>query len=44
MGFHDKVSNYNELPCGSETKTFTGDGRTVKFDLGRCLLTIILLP
>ena len=33
---HDRFSNYNELPCGSETKTFTGDGRTVKFDLGRC--------
>ena len=33
---HDRFSNYNELPCGSETKIFTGDGRTVKFDLGRC--------
>lgn len=33
---HDKFSNYNELPCGSETKIFTGDGQTVKFDLGRC--------
>lgn len=33
---YDTFSNYNPNPVGSEVKEFTGDGNSVKFDLGRC--------
>jgi hypothetical protein len=32
----DSFSNFNPSPLGSELKEFSGDGDTVKFDLGRC--------
>lgn len=31
----DTFSNWNEEPCGSQSLRFSGDGKTVIFDLGR---------